>query len=488
MQQVVRRAMATASALAIVAGCTTRAPEEDSLASLTVGIAAPIIQQSGTPLGINHHRDALTRETLVAVGADGRLSPRVLESWNVSADGLTWRLRVRQGIRFHDGTPVTAEHLAPRLRTGLMAALMKKIASVEVEGLDAIVIRLHERWAFLPEDLGQATAVRTVVERDTEGKIIRQQSFGTGAYVVAEESAERLRLREFPNHYRGNPGIAEIRVQLFPDQRNAWSALMRNEIDVLYEVSRDSLDFVRSESSINVATFSRPYVYLLGFNSRSPQLRSPAVRRAINHAIDRQAFVRLALLDEGEPSAGHVGPQHWAFDASVAAPRHDPREAVKMLAASGLTVREAPGRMPARLRIKCLVYEPFKRMALVIQRQLAAADIDLELEVLSGQAYVDRITAGDYETFLFEMTTARTVMWPYLFWHSQSPLWNHGYAGADDVLDRMRTAATDDEMRAATSAFQRRLLDDPPAAFLAWGRVSRAVARRFELPPAGIDI
>ena len=485
----VRRVSAALGGLTLAAAaCTAGAPEEDSLASLTVGVAAPIIQQSGTPLGINHHRDVLTRETLVALGADGRTSPRVLESWNVSADGLTWRLTIRRGIRFHDGTAVTAGDLAPRLRSGLMAAQLKKIASVDVEGNDAIIIRLHERWAFMPEDLGQATAVRTVVERDDEGKIIRQQSFGTGAYTVAEESVERLLLREFPNHYRGNPGVSEIEVKLFPDQRNAWSALMRDEIDVLYEVSRDSLDFVRSELSINVATFPRAYVYVLGFNSRLPQLRSPAVRQAINRAIDRQAFVNLALSGEGEPATGHVWPQHWAFDPSVAPPAHNAREAARMLAGAGLTLSEAPGRMPARLRIKCLVYEPFKRMALVLQRQLAAADVDLELEVLSGEPYVKRIVSGDYETFLFEMTSGRTVMWPYLFWHSTSPFMQHGYSGADEVLDRMRMATTDDDMRAATSALQRRLLDDPPAAFLAWGRVSRAVTKRFELPAPGIDI
>lgn len=476
-------------ALALAAVACADAPERETLASLTVGVAAPVIRQSASPLGIQYHRDALTRETLVTLGSDGRPAPRVLESWHASADGLTWRLKVRPGIRFHDATPVTARELAPRALRGLMASQLGKIASVEPEGDDTLVVTLRERFAFLPEDLGQATAVRVVEDKDENGTVKATKVFGTGPYVVVTETAEALALQEFPNHYRGDPGVARIDVKLFPDQRNAWSALMRDEIDVLYEVSRESLDFVRSESTVNVATFPRAYVYLLGFNSLRPSLKSAAVRQAINHAIDRQALVRSALLSEGEIAAGHVWPRHWAHDASVRAPDYDPAKARALMDKAGLAVRAAgDGSMPARLRLRCVVYAPFRQMALVLQRQLADVDIDLQLEILELGDMVARIGKGDFDTFLFEMTSGRTVMWPYLFWHSTTPFLKHGYTGADDVLERMRTAGSDDEMRAATSAFQRRLLDDPPAAFLAWGRVSRAVTRRFDLPATEADI
>lgn len=471
-----------------LAACSAGAPEEDSLASLTVGVAAPVVQQSPTPIGIRYHRDALTRETLLQLGIDGRPAPRVLEAWTPSADGLTWHLKVRPGIRFHDSTPVTAHELVPQLRTAGMAAQLGKIASVEASSTDTVVIRLRERFAFFPEDLGQVTAVRTVQHTDDEGKVISTESFGTGPYRIEEESAERLRVREFPNHYRGDPGVSAIDVRLFPDQRNAWSALMRNEIDVLYEVSPNALEFVRSESTVNVKSFPRAYVYVFAFNSSLPALRDPAVRRALNHAIDREALVRVAFASEGEAAAGHVWPKHWAHDASVSIPRYDPRESIRLMEAAGLEVRADGEKMPARLRLHCAVYAPFREMALVLQRQLAEVDVDLTLEIVELLDLVERAGRGKYETFLFQMTSGRTVMWPYLFWHSTSPLMKHGYTGADDVLDRMRLSSRDEDMRAATAAFQRRLLDDPPAAFLAWGRASRAVTSRFALPETDDDI
>ena len=478
--------MASLAAMAAMA-CTREQPVSDTLASLTVGVAAPVIRTSSSPVALRYHHDALTRETLVTLGNDGRPAPRILESWKVSPDGLTWRLKIRAGIRFHDSTSVTAAELAPQVRAQLWTGQLGRIASVEAEGSDVLVVQLRDRFAFLPEDLAQATAERTVMTPGGDGKPVKR-NFGTGPYVVVDESAEGLRLKGFPDHYRGDPGVAQIDIKLFPDQRNAWSALMRDEIDVLYTVSRESLHFVRRESSVNVATFPRAYVYLLGFNSKAPGLAQSEVRRAVNHAIDREAFVRLALSGEGEPAAGHVWPRHWAFDASVKPLPHNRAEALRLMEAAGLELQQKAGRMPARLRLRCLVYEPFQQLALVIQRQLAEVDIDLELEVLGGEDYVRRITLGNYDTFLFEMTSGRTLMWPYLFWHSSSPLLKHGYKGADDVLDRMRMAGSDAEMRAATSEFQKRLVSDPPAAFLAWDRVSRAVTRRFDIPATEDEI
>lgn len=475
-------------AVALAAACSSSPPEGGRTASLTVGVPAPIVQQSGTLLGLQYHRDALTRETLVTLGMDGRPAPRVLESWSVSDDGLSWRLKVRPGIRFHDSTAVTSAAIAPGIKSALIAGLLGRIASVEAEGRDVVVIRLTEPYAFLPEDLVHATALRTIEEKDAQGTVVRRQSFGTGPYVVAAESAEHLRLDKFPKHYRGEPALSPIEVKLFPDQRNAWSALMRNEIDVLYEVSRDSLDFVRNESTVNVATFPRPYVYVFAFNSSHPALRDPRVRRAINHAIDRTAIVSGALLGEGEPAVDHIWPRHWAHDATLAPAAYNPRESIRLMEEAGVPLRLTPGGMRVRLRLKCAVYEPFAKIALVLQRQLAEVDIDLQLEAFGLRDLAMRAQSGAYETFLFELASARTLVWPYAWWHSRSPYLKHGYSGADDVLDRMRSARSDEELRAATSTFQRRLLEDPPAAFLAWGRMSRAVTERFELPVTEADI
>ncbi|HEX6324912.1 MAG TPA: hypothetical protein VFZ36_14380, partial [Vicinamibacterales bacterium] len=163
-------------------------------------------------------------------------------------------------------------------------------------------------------------------------------------------------------------------------------------------------------------------------------------------------------------------------------------EALRLFEAAGLTVRQEPGLMPARLRLKCLVNEPLHKLALVLQRQLAMVDVDLQLEPVPSEDMIPRLGSGDFESFVFTMASARLFKFPYQFWHSGRPMFGHGYSGADDVLDRVRHANSDEELKAAASALQRRFHDDPPAVFLTWDRTSRAVSRRFDVPETADDI
>ncbi len=464
--------------LCAATACSVDSEEQEEPSSARVGVAAPVLRASQGSVGLAYHRNALTRDVLVTMGNDGRATPRILESWEVSPDGLVWRFRVREGIRSHDGSELTAIVLAQHVERALSGSSLGALEGVSTEGTYILRIALKESYAFLLEDLSVITAVNTV-----NGKV-----FGTGPYQVIEESPDRLLLKASPGYYRGNPEIDQVEVRLFPDQRNAWSALMRDEIDMLYEVSRDALQFVRTESSVTVESFPRAYVYLLGFNGARPALADRRVRQALDRAIDRPRLVATAMAGEGEPAQGHIWPGHWAYDASAGAVRYDALDAVRLMKEAGLTLTHRPGQMPARLRINCLVYEPLRELALVLQRQLAEVDVDLQIEMASTGELIDRLSRGDYDSFIFEMTSLRGFKFPYQFWHSGTPFLRHGYSGADDVLDRIRHASNEAELKAAASAFQRRVHDDPPAAFLAWGRTSRAISTRFEVPGGGEDV
>lgn len=471
-----RAAAALIAALAL-AGCSGARTDANESLSLRIGVAAPVLRESGT-VGLSYTRLALSRETLLAFSEEGRPIPRVLDAWERDPDGRSWRLHIRDGARFHDGTPVTARELAPQIATELAASAPGIVTSVRADGESNLVVSLRGPYAFFLEELAFISVQRVVGE----------ESFGTGPYAVVEESPDRILFRAVKDHYRGQPDVEQVEIKLYPDQRNAWSALMRGDLEMIYEVSRDSLEFARSESSIDVATFPRPYVYLLGLNVRHPALSNPLVRQALDRAVDREAIVRLGMAGQGEPADGHIWPRHWAFDPSKDAPAFDPLEAMRLLEQAGLSVKEEPGRMPSRLRLRCLVYGPQRQMALVLQRQLAEVDVDLELAMPPTREMLGRLLKGDFDAFVFEVASARLLKLPYMAWHSKSSLIPSGYSGADDLLQQMHDATDDATLRAATSAFQQRVHDDPPAIFLAWGRTSRAVTRRFEIPETSEDI
>ena len=102
----------------------------------------------------------------------------------------------------------------------------------------------------------------------------------------------------------------------YPSVRAAWADLLRDRIDMLYEVSADALDSLTGATTVSVFSFTRPYQYVIAFNQRSPTLRSSKIRRALNAAIDRAALVRDGLDGRGYRSSGPIWPQHWALARS----------------------------------------------------------------------------------------------------------------------------------------------------------------------------
>ena len=125
-----------------------------------------------------------------------------------------------------------------------------------------------------------------------------------------------------------------------------------------------------------------------------------------------------------------------------------------------------------------------------MQRQLLAVDVDMRLEAVPVSAFRQRVASGKFDAFLGELIASHGLSFTYLFWHSSPDSFiRTGYAGADAVLDRLRVARTDDDLRQAVRDLQRTMHEDPPAVFLYWGQASRAVSRRFVLPAGdGVDI
>jgi hypothetical protein len=106
----------------------------------------------------------------------------------------------------------------------------------------------------------------------------------------------------------------------------------------------------------------------------------------------------------------------------------------------------------------------------------------MRLEPVTVGQLLPRLQKGDFDAFLFEMA-GRSLSWVYAFWHSPpaGPFLNTGYTAADEVLDRIRHARSDEDVRAGVSDFSRILYEDPPAAFLAWQAQSRAVSKKFQV-------
>ena len=135
--------------------------------------------------------------------------------------------------------------------------------------------------------------------------------------------------------------------------------MMRGEVDFLYEVGPEAVDFVQGESSLTVFRFLRNYAYGVILNSARPEFAKADVRRALNYAIDRQDIVRSAFRGHGVVATGPVWPQHWAFDSKVPSLTYDPVRATALLESASLHLSTPQKSAPARFRFTCLLPENF---------------------------------------------------------------------------------------------------------------------------------
>ena len=424
-------------------------------------------------------RESLFAEPLIALDPQGRAVERLATSWAWDADGLTLRLTLRRGVMFHDGTPLTGAVAAAIIGQQLRTSGFEAVDHVESPDDQSVVFHLTRPDAFLIEIIAGALIVDQ-----------RKPNVGTGPFRILKQKPVLEAVR-FPSYYRGSPGIDRVEVRTFETQRAAWAALMRGEVDMVQEANRDSVEFLEGATRISVYSSLRPFYIPLVFNLRHPILRQIEVRRALSEAINRDEIVSQAMGGKGQVADDPVWPSHWAYNAAARRHSYNPGAARLRLEAAGLPVRAGrnPGDMASRFRIRCLFWDEdpqFERIALLLQRQLAAVGVDLALTGARETELQARASAGDFDTYVYQMTSGRSFDWVYRFWHSpargQRPeLLDSGYSGVDRALEQLRHARTEPEMRAAVGDLRGQFYEDAPAVFLAWIQNSRAVDSRFDV-------
>jgi peptide/nickel transport system substrate-binding protein len=263
------------------------------------------------------------------------------------------------------------------------------------------------------------------------------------------------------------------------------------------DVPPEAVEFIRNDD-VQVISFPTSYQFLVAFNSAEAPFTSPAVRRALNAAVNREALIANVLQGNGEPATGPIWPAHWAYDRSIQPFAFDPRGATSLLEAAGfrsLAVDPTSRRPPARLRFTCLLPANFslhERIGLEVQKQLYDVGVDMQFEVLDAQEYDQRIREGLFQAALIGMISGPSFGRPFLFWRSAREFQGlnvFGYENAETErqFQILRASLNEAAIRSATRRLQYSLLDDPPALFLTWIERARAVRRRFDVGDADRD-
>ena len=344
-------------------------------------------------------------ETLMGIDYDMKLYPRVASGIEQVAS-TTWRVTLRDGVTFHDGSPVTAQAVVDAI-TGILTegdaghnarvAKLLDVASVSADGETVVVFETNSPNAAFPWTLSEPAIA--VLGAPTDAYPIN----ATGPFVFREAIPEQLYRVEANANYRlGTPKLGEVRVVGIPDPGAAALAFEAGEVDMV--INYPETDFKRIQET-GAQGFSAPTarLYFYTVNAANGPMANPLIRRAVSAAIDRAGIVDAALSGVGGVPAGTVYPagKGWAADI---APVYDPALAEKLLAEAGATKEGGTWMMDgAPLEIDIVTYS--SRAALpptaeLTQAFLQAIGVKANVRVGEYGASNDAIKDGTADMFL----------------------------------------------------------------------------------------
>ncbi|WP_219413480.1 ABC transporter substrate-binding protein [Pseudonocardia nigra] len=336
--------------------------------------------------------------TLTELDEDLEVVPGLTESWQLSEDGTTLTLTLRQGVTFADGSTFDSADVKSSLdrireeATGAVAAAsLASVTAVEAPDPSTVVLTLSGPDAGILAALASVNLAMLSSE-DTE-ETLAETSNGTGAFTFAERSPnESITLTANESFWGGAPALSSLEFRVIPDETSIVSALQSGNVQ--FAVFDDPLVAQSAEASgVQITKTPQLSYHALQLNARKAPLDDVDVRLAIQCAIDRQQVLDTAALGEGEVTGPITSPAYRSDPAARPCPQRDVAKAKEYLAQAG----HAGG-----LTISTIVsqgeYATSVNEATNIQAQLAEAGITMNLEVLESGAYVDRWVAADFQS------------------------------------------------------------------------------------------
>ncbi|PYN90370.1 MAG: hypothetical protein DMD87_02440 [Candidatus Rokuibacteriota bacterium] len=273
------------------------------------------------------------------------LAPSLAESWTVSSDGLAYEFVLRNGVRFHNGDPVTAEDVKfsfERYRGPASKTFKERVAAVETSGPTRIRFRLREPWPDFLTFYASATGAGWIVPKKYVEKVgdegFKKAPIGAGPHrFVSFTPGVELVLEAVDQYWRKAPQVKRLVFRTIPDPSTRFAALKRGEIDVSYWMTASLGEELRRTPGLtlkpSLANNSYWVYFVDQWDPKSPW-HDRRVRLAANYAIDRQAINQAETLGYSRMNYSLI-PSHFEFFWQPPAIPYDRARAKQLLAEAG---------------------------------------------------------------------------------------------------------------------------------------------------------
>jgi len=282
------------------------------------------------------------RERLVEIDEDGRPAPALAEEWDLSANADALSFRLRKGVQFHNGKPVTTDDIIASINhhrgegsKSPIKTLFDQIGDVRADGSHRINIELKQRNADFIYYLGSYDAV---VGPSSEGKVDWDSGIGSGPYTLDRfDPGIQAELVRYDEYHREDRGFLD-RVSLIAinDDVARITAIMTGDVDLVSYVPPRLANRLQEIPTITVREVPSMLHYTIPMNTTAPPFDNHDIRMALKLAIDRQAILDKILSGHGHLGNDQPIARSQAHFADLPQRPFDPEKAKFFVRKSGL--------------------------------------------------------------------------------------------------------------------------------------------------------
>ncbi|MCG7494611.1 ABC transporter substrate-binding protein [Thalassobius sp. Cn5-15] len=335
-------------------------------------------------------------EGLTRFGPDGSVNPGLAKGWDISEDGKTYTFMLREGVTFHDGSAMDAEDVKFSLdraraedSANAQKTLFEGIESVEV--MDPLTVKVTlaaPNGSFL---FNMAWGDAVIVAPETIADI-KTTPIGTGAFMFKNwVQGDKIDLEKNAAYWGTPAKLDKVSFKFISDPTAAFAAVMAEDVDAFVGFpAPENLPQFEADPRFQVLVGSTEGETILSTNNKMPPFDNVKVRKALAHAIDRQAIINGAMFGYGTPIGTHFAPHNPDYVDLTANSAYDPEMAKALLAEAGY----ADG-FTTTLKLPPPSYA--RRGGEIIAAQLRAVGIEAEISNLEWAQWLEQVFRGkDY--------------------------------------------------------------------------------------------
>ncbi|MCG5239249.1 ABC transporter substrate-binding protein [Azospirillum doebereinerae] len=345
-----------------------------------------------------------------------KIEGEVAESWTVSPDGKTFTFKIRDGIAFHSGNPLTAEDVAYSFRRAVKMnkgpAFILGQFGLTPANVDTMVTAPDPRTLVfttdqtyaptfvlycLTADVASVVDSKLVQSKEKDGDFgsgwLKTNSAGSGPFALKQwKASELLMLDANPKYWRGAPALKRVLIRQIAEPATQRLLLEKGDVDIARNLKPEQFEPLKANPSVRLTQSPKGTLWYVSLNQKNPALAKPEVREAMKYLVDYEGMGKTIMNGQGTIHQAFL-PKGFLGALDENPYRYDPAKAKELLAKAGY-----PNGLTVTMDVRNTT--PTQDLAQAIQASAAAGGVTINIIPGDGKQVLTKYRARNHDLYI----------------------------------------------------------------------------------------